>query len=336
LSSSATLLTENGRLSPSVRDRRRWLQNRLVAVALWIALVGMSVAVVGFLLTLATNRFDFSEPKLKESLKFSGTQLDVAFFGDSLTLEGVNPEVIDQNLRTQSYNFALGGASILESEMQLRYFLRHNPKPRLVALGIYLNIPNKPVGARPTLYFELPSDLKTRYRSELLTYEGVRIDRSFTVFNHVPAYRYRNTIDLIVKSLLSRDDQRPSFVKGQARVAFFREPYLGREHESVFRADELESFIRFCQEQQIPLVLFEPPNHPGYSDLTSNRTRILDDVSRLVAKYRATRFLSYNGPSFSLPKKDWVNLNHLNTSGSIKFTKLLSNMVAEEIAANTR
>jgi hypothetical protein len=156
------------------------------------------------------------------------------------------------------------------------------------------------------------------------------------LFNHVPAYRYRNTIDLVVKSLLSRDDQRPSFVKGQARVAFFREPYLGREHESVFSAEELESFIRFCQEQQLPLVLFEPPNHPGYSDITSNRSRVLDDVSRVVAKYQATRFLSYNGPSFSLLKKDWVNLNHLNTSGSIKFSKLLSQMVAEEIAANTR
>jgi hypothetical protein len=260
----------------------------------------------------------------------------VAFFGDSLTLEGVNPDIIDQTLRTRSYNFALGGASILESEMQLSYFLRHNPKPRLVALGIYLNIPNKPAGARPTLYFELPNDLKARYRNELLTHEGIKIDHSFIVFNHVPAYRYRNTIDLVIKSLLSRDDQRPSFVKGQARVAFFREPYLGREHESVFRADELESFIRFCHEQQIPLVLFEPPNHPGYSELTSNRTKVLDDVSRLVAKYPATRFLSYNGPSFSPSKKDWVNLNHLNTGGSIKFSKRLSNMVAEEIPANTR
>ena len=330
------LLTRDDRLTRPPAQRRRWLQNRLVTVAFWIALVGLSIAIVGFLLTLATNRFDFSEPKLRESLKFTDTQLDVAFFGDSLTLEGVNPDIIDQTLRTRSYNFALGGASILESEMQLSYFLRHNPKPRLVALGIYLNIPNKPAGARPTLYFELPNDLKARYRNELLTHEGIKIDHSFIVFNHVPAYRYRNTIDLVIKSLLSRDDQRPSFVKGQARVAFFREPYLGREHESVFRADELESFIRFCHEQQIPLVLFEPPNHPGYSELTSNRTKVLDDVSRLVAKYPATRFLSYNGPSFSPSKKDWVNLNHLNTGGSIKFSKRLSNMVAEEIPANTR
>jgi hypothetical protein len=308
----------------------------LLAVALWIGLVGTSIIFIGFLLGLATSRFDFSEPKLRESLAFSNMRLDVAFFGDSLTLEGVNPVVIDGMLRTQSYNFALGGASILESEMQLRYFLRHNPKPRLVALGIYLNVPNKPVGVRPTLYFELPEDLKTKYRKELLSYEGIKIDQSFVVFNHVPAYRYRNTIDLLLKSMVSRADQRPIFVKGQAQVAFFREPYLGRTHESVFRTDELESFIRFCQEQKIPLLLFEPPNHPGYSDLTSNRAKILDNVQRLVATYSYVSFVSYNGTGFVSAKKDWVNLNHLNVSGSVKFSTALINKLVAEIPLTPR
>jgi hypothetical protein len=293
-------------------------------VALWLMIVISNVTLLGRLLQSATARFDFSEPKLRESLKFSNTQLDVAFFGDSLTLEGVNPDAIDRTLHTRSYNFALGDPSIVESEMHLSNFLQHNPKPRLVALGIYLNIPNKPVAARPTLYFGLPADLRLEYRDELLKYEGDKIDRSFIVFNLVPAYRYRNVIDLVLKSLLSKDNQRPTFVKGQAQVTFFREPYLGRKHESVFKTDELESFIRLCEEEQVPLLLFEPPNHPGYSELTSNRTALLNDLSHLIARHPGVRFVSYNNSIFVPAHKDWVNLNHLNAAGSAKFSLLLS------------
>jgi len=325
LHSSATLSTVKG--SPEQPVEGRVPANPWPRALLWIAMVAAAVAITGFFLKLATERFDFSEPKLNESLDFSNTQLDVAFFGDSLTLEGVNPSAIDQQLRTRSYNFALGGASILESEMQLRLFLRHNPKPRLVALGIYVNVPNKPAGVRPTLYFSLPDDLKAKYRAELWSYEGIKIDRSFLVFNRIPAYRYRNSIDLVLKSLVSHEDQRPVFAQGQAQVTFFREPYLGGQHESVFRPDELKSFIEFCEQERIPLLLFEPPNHPGYAELTSNRARILNDVSTLVRQHPGTRFVAYDGADFA--RKDWVNLNHLNKAGSVKLSTMLSNALVE-------
>ncbi|HEX3103642.1 MAG TPA: hypothetical protein VHQ22_04295 [Terriglobales bacterium] len=333
--SSSVVVTKQ---QPEPAAAQEWSTQRkhLVKVALWLAMVTATLLLAGFLLEHATSRFDFSEPKLTESLQFSKTQLDVAFFGDSLTLEGVNPDVIDQRLHTRSYNFALGGASIMESEMQLRNFLRHNPKPRMVGLGIYLNIPNKPPGARATLYFGLPGDLKAQYRDELLQYEGIKIDRSFITFNLVPAYRYRNVIDLVLKSLLSKDNQRPTFVKGQAQVTFFREPYLGRAHESVFKTDELESFIRFCEEEQIPLLLFEPPNHPGYSELTSNRAALLNALSHLLARHPGVRFISYNNSTFTLARKDWVNLNHLNAAGSAKFSAVLSDTVSQGIAGGHR
>lgn len=333
MSSSGALTKQQEELAP----HKVHAQGKpLLKVALWLIIVISSVTVVGSLLQLATARFDFSEPKLRESLQFSHTQLDVAFFGDSLTLEGVNPEVVDQALHTRSYNFALGGASIIESEIQLRNFLRHNPKPRLIALGIYLNIPNKPVGPRPTLYFGLPADLRSQYRDELSRYEGGKIDRSFIAFNLVPAYRYRNVVDLVLKSLLSKDNQRPTFVKGQAQVTFFREPYLGRKHESVFKTNELESFIRFCEEERIPLLLFEPPNHPGYSELTLNRTAVLNDISRVLARHPGVHFVSYYKSTFAPARKDWVNLNHLNVAGSAKFSALLSSTLSEEITGWSR
>jgi len=328
LSSSTALSPRPGLVQrPEPVPRAYW-----ISLALWIAFTATIVTIVGVLLRLATDKYDFSEPKLRESMAFTGKHLDVAFFGDSLTLEGVNPDVVDRKLNIESYNFALGGASILESEMQLRYFLRHNPKPHLVALGVYLNVPNKPAGVRPTLYFGLPDDLRTVFRDELFSHESVKIDRSFKLFNSIPAYRYRNTIDLLLKSLLSHDDQRPSFVKGQARVSFSRDPLLGRKHESVFKADELESFMDFCEKERIPVLLFEPPNHPGYSELTVNRAEILEKVSRLAMKYPHARFVSFNG-TFALGQAEWVNLNHLNIYGSATFSDLLSTALVSDFSS---
>jgi len=307
----------------------------LVRLFLWVIMVLFTVGTVGVVLNKTTNRYDFTEPKLHESLTFHNEHFDVIYFGDSLTLEGFNPAVIDADLSSRSYNFALGGASVLESEIQLRHFLRTNQKPRLVVLGIYINNPTKPAGVRPTLYFGLSRDLQSFYRDRLSNHSGATIDRSFIFFNSVPAYRYRNAIDLIIKSAVSRDDQRPNFVQGQARVSFSRQPYLGGQHESTFDMSELRDFAQFCREQQLPLLLIEPPNHPGYSNLTSNRSSILREIWKLTDLDSNVRFLSFDDRGDQFRADEWVNLNHLNEKGSVIFSHLVSAALEHEIEERT-
>jgi hypothetical protein len=297
-------------------------------------MVGISVWFAGLLLSWTTRHFDFTEPKLSESLQFRDQHFDVLYLGDSLTLEGVNAASVDRELGTHSFNFALGGASILESEMQLRYFLEHNPKPRLVALGLYIDQQNRPAGVRPSLYFGLSSRLRASYETKLRTFEGVELERSFFVFNLVPAYRYRNTIDLLLKSAVSSQRQRPSFVQGQAQVFFSRSVGLGRPHDSILNLAELHSFLSFCEEQQLPVFLFEPPNHAGYSALTRNRSALVSAIRAMAASSLNVRFISYGDTGTDYQPSEWVNLNHLNAQGSEKFGAVLAGALRQYLPPN--
>jgi hypothetical protein len=292
------------------------------------AFVGSAVLAVwltGLGLSYATGRLDYSEPKLHESLSFHGEHLDVVFLGNSLTLEGVSPRSIDASLGTHSYNFALGGASLLESEMQLRHYLANNPAPKVIALGIYLDAEARYAGIAPTLYYELNPELRKIYWRRSRTLQGQGFDRGFVFFNLFPAYRYRGVVDLILKWLVSREDTRPRFVRGQAQANFSRAAVeLGLAHRSDFPVEELRSFLSFCQENSLRVLLFEPPMTPGEPELTLNRQAVLDEVSRAVADFANASFVTFGTSGNTFDKTDWVNLNHLNKSGADKFSKELA------------
>src|SRR5207248_6984446 len=69
----------------------------------WLASAALATWAVGIGLFAATARFDYSEPKLRESLAFRAERFDIVFLGNSLTLEGVSPRDVDAMLGTRSY-----------------------------------------------------------------------------------------------------------------------------------------------------------------------------------------------------------------------------------------
>jgi hypothetical protein len=307
-------------MSSSISSSRK----RLLCAA-WIGSLALCVWLAGLALSFATAKLDYSEPKLLESLTFQNKPLDIVFLGNSLTLEGVSPQTIDSKLGTSSYNFALGGASLLESEFQLRHYLANNPPPKLVALGVYLDASEIYTGISPTLYYELSPALRTLYWSESQTLEQQGFDRSFVILNRLPAYRYRAVIDLIIKWLVTREDTRPRFVLGQAQAAFSRaaiDPGLPRR--AAFPLNELQSFLAFCREQSIRVLVFEPPIYPGERELISNRPEILEQVTRLIAAAPSASFVSFADLGATYDRGDWVNLDHLNVRGAAKFSDRLA------------
>ena len=313
-------------MSSNDPTRAAAVRSRIRLAVLWLASVAVSVWAAGAMLEWATWRYDFTEPKLRESLSFRGQRFDVVYFGDSLALEGFNASEVDRQIGTHSYNFALGGGSVLESEMQLRNFLAQSSKPKLVVLGVYLDQDSRAEGVRPGLYYGLPPEMQRLFDEKMLRLEGKAVDRSFRVFNAVPAYRYRNSLDLAIKSVVSAEPQRPVFVQGQAQVMFSRTVRLGRVHDSVFDLEELRSFLTYCQSQRIAVLLVEPPNTPGWSERTRNRAAVLAAVHQMMGEYGA-RFVSYSETGSEFESPEWANLNHLNLAGSKKFSKTLAAVV---------
>jgi hypothetical protein len=309
----------------SSSERRRHVA---LATAWVLSAVGV-VFLAGVALRKATMTFDYSEPKLVESLAFRERTFDVGFFGNSLTLEGVNPPVVDSVAGTSSYNFAVGGSSVLGSEMQLRHYLESNRPPRLVAFGAFLNTHTAYTGLTPTIDLALSPELRRLYDEKALALEGRKRDVREDLMNRVDAYRFRATVDLLLKWTVTRADTRPHFVAGQAQVAFSRTVDLGPTQDSKFPIEELRSWLNFCRERGIKTLVFEPPNSPGFSKRTPNRAEVLREVVNLVSEYPGARFISYEGLSDQLAADDWVNLNHLDVRGSQKFSAILARDVAD-------
>jgi hypothetical protein len=287
-----------------------------------LAAAAASVAAVwiaGLALEKATFAYDFSEPKVVESLALKDRTLDAVFLGSSVVEEGVDSQAIDQMLQTKTYNLAFGGASISSSELQLRHFLESNPPPKLIVLCLYIDQPEQAGAILPTLYFGLSPQLR-----ELYEQQGEKLDLGFKLFSRIPAFRYRAVIDLLIKAAVSKEDQRPVFVQGQARVGFSRQPVVigSQQHDSALNLSGLRHFLEFCSQQGLRVLLFEPPAHPGYSALTRDRAQVLARIRELNAP-----FVSFNDGSLALQPSDWVNLNHLNERGA----RILSARLAESM-----
>jgi hypothetical protein len=314
-------------MSSSTLPSERAGAGRILAA---VAVAAAAVWAAGALLEMATLRYDFSEPKVVESLALQNQRLDAVFLGSSVVEEGVDARAIDETLSTQTYNLAFGGASILSSELQLRQFLTHNPKPKLVGWGLYIDQPEQSAGILPTLYFGLSPPLRDFYKQRLLADEGTPLDRGFVVFSRIPAFRYRAVIDLLIKAAASKEDQRPRFVQGQARVGFSRQPVLigARVHDSALSLVGLRQFLDFCREQGLRVFLFEPPTHPGYSALTRDRAQMLTRVNDLVRGDASVTFQSFNDDAIAYQPSDWVNLNHLNERGAKKLSARLAQSIA--------
>lgn len=151
------------------------------------------------------------------------------------------------------------------------------------------------------------------------------------VFNRVPAYRYRNTVDAVIKAALTREDVRPHFVQGHAYVEFSRASGALRAHDAEFDARQFDSFLAFCDAQAIPVLVFEPPNSPGYSAGTRNREPVLANIGAVMARHPNARFVSYDAESADYAPAEWLNLNHLNHRGADKFSLRLSARIAEAL-----
>ena len=288
-------------------------------------MVVSSVFLVGLALTWLTLRYDAGELKTHQSMALTEQRFDVAFFGNSLVLEGVNAQAIDAVLGTHSYNFALGGATFLESEMQLRMYLHHNAPPAVVALGVYVNAERWSNTIHYTVYQALDADLQDTYRETLQRLHHESLPRDFFVFNWLPAYRYRNTLDILLKNAVSKDNRQFELVQGQAVAHYSQAADLGPPHNAGLNDVGLVSFLDFCASQNIATLLFELPNNPGYTARSLGREQVQQQINAIVARTSNCYFASFlddTGEIYS--PDDWLGLNHLNEQGSLKLAPRLA------------
>ena len=268
------------------------------------------------------RRLDPNLAKIEEMMAFRGESFEALAIGDSTTLEGVNPEVLEEKLGIESYNLATGGQSPLESEMVLRHYLSRNEKPRLVLLGVNVNIDGYASAMNPSIYLGLSPEHRAEYARKVREVSAAPLDRSYPLFNRVKAYRHRRAIEHLIKFAIQGEGRRPRFLRGHLALEVSSMPSLPPVHEVSDDSEELEGFLALCREEGIAVLAFEPPNHPGYSSGSLGREEKLAWVVQRAADDPNLEFRSFNDEgSLSYAKEEWVNLNHLNAAGARRFTE---------------
>lgn len=290
-------------------------------IATFALLLAASLTLIGEALRAGALHLDANVAKVQELAAMEGAAHDVLAIGDSTTLEGVDAEAMTAGLGLSAYNLATGGQSFLTSELVLERHLRKNPAPRIVLFGVYVNRARDGAPIQPDLYMSLPEDLRRRYRERYADHSGDGLPRSYDVFNRLPAYRYRGTIDRALKAALVGADRIPSLVRGQARMADSRAAELGPSHDIHFDGQAVVSFLDLCEEKGLRVAMFEPPNHAGYSALSEGRAEALALLESLAAERSGVTWRSFNdGGSLEYATEEWVGLNHLNVRGARRFT----------------
>lgn len=260
-------------------------------------------------------------PKIQEMLALEGETNDVLYIGDSTTLDGVNPAVVESELGLRGYNLASGGQSLVESELVLRHYLARNRKPRAIMLGLFVNRNPEPQ-INPDIYFGLSSDERELLRDR--TRDTGAITWSYRLFNTFKLYRYRGIISYMLDRLnkqLTGESRSGTLIRGHLALDYSKveKPPSGLRFAEL---DEkaLDSVLALCATEGIPVLMFEPPNTPGFSALTANRGQLLTSI-RARTNARVT-FQSFDGDA-ALPyaKDEWSGRNHLNRKGAVRFTK---------------
>ena len=307
-------------MSSEIDRAKRWKKRagQTFAVA---CLTALSFWVVGVALEQVAVRLDANVAKARILARVEGESYDLLFLGDSTTLDGVSPPDVDAVAGTHSFNLATGGQSLLASQAVLRDHIARNAVPQWVVLGLFVNRRADEGLISGDLYYSLESGAREWYRNASSELEGSSRGAGFYLFNRLRAYRYRQATGSLLKWLARGDSPPLAFERGHLVLDYSAPAELGPPHEAGINEAAFASLLKYCRDQGIAVAIFEPPNHPGYSELSIGREATLIAMRKIASRY-GVEFRSFNDEeSLNYGTEEWLGSNHLNRRGAARFSR---------------
>jgi hypothetical protein len=286
--------------------------------SIFFLLIIIAFAFLNILYGWIISSVDLEFGKAKEVSQFKDKEFKILVFGNSTALDGVNADLLSKQFG-ESYNFAIGGASLEANFIQLKNYLNDNNAPDRVLFFLsscHVNY-KKLVAVNPIIENEKP------------------------YFNYglkdIPLYKFRWLFIENVKKIISKDHRLATLVKGQLQISrsvtdvtnyqsskecLSSENYKGDEFKYLWRMQAL------CMEQGIKFQIFEMPCWRKSQNGCSNL---------LVEGSLGDSLTIFNLNNYSMcdslinPASDWLSENHLNVNGSIKITQEIARLIMEGI-----
>ncbi|NQY68374.1 MAG: hypothetical protein HRT72_11725 [Flavobacteriales bacterium] len=293
------------------------MKKEAIYTSSFLIILVVLVLSIGEILEIITLNIDPNEPKIEKIFNLKNKDYTCLILGNSISQQAFNPHILDSILHGKSYNMAIGGSTIFESELILRQYINNNNKPNKILLGIYLNEKEWPDRVRPSVMENLDSQIIKDHIENNINLEKSNLN----FYNIIKMFRYRNVIEHTLKFLYDKDRFNHSYENGfLIRKNIARPVTSHKPNVAGINIKAINSLINYCRVQKIELIFVELPNHLAFNKATTNRQRILKLFKSSIGN---CEFIMLNKPSVYFDT-DWAGLNHLNNIGANKFSKELA------------
>lgn len=260
---------------------------------------------------------------------------EILFQGSSRVEMMLNPAIVEAKTGLRTYNLGLNGNSIEHQLALLQLYLRHNPRPKYLALEISPEYLQKSNLGFYTFAFVL--QLRDPYFGKLVRER----DPFFYALSYVPLLKYALFNHTLVPEALAGlgrwlggSSPEKAYNKGFAPSPFVRfDDTFDRfraAHPDGFVADTdsgkyraFRRYFRFARSQGIRVVAYEAPVLADYRQLHRNRTTQLALLDTLC-RQEGVPFLHLDTSRLWADRRYFYNANHLNAEGTDRFTERLT------------
>lgn len=259
---------------------------------------------------------------------------DLAIYGSSRAWINIDPEIIEDSLGLQAYNFGVDGHDFWLQYFRHKEYLNKNIYPKIIIHSVDVFTFKK----RDDLYNMnqfLPYMLwdKEIYNS-ISSYKG--FSRADFI---IPLFRYFNKasgFDIIARNILI---SKPLRHKGFHGMKFEWNNDLDAARKTseryVAKIDTASvqlyrKFLDECNSKHIEVMLVYSPEYIDGQEYVINREEIIKLYEQLAMKYNLV-FLDYSGHNICLDQQYFYNSEHLNAKGAEVFTGILSHDLKKSI-----
>jgi len=255
---------------------------------------------------------------------------DLLVMGTSRAWKDVSPRILDSSLGINSYNIGMDGAAFELQYERLQLYLQHNRKPKYILQEA--GLPTFSV-SEESQYFEqyIP------YLGDPVIWKMARkhVPSLGPAERYFPLYKYNNQLPLIKEGI------RSYFGHGAAATKY--KGYEGVESvwdSSFFVFKQLhpegvtgvvdtptlvlfKSYLRYCQANDIKVILFYSPTYYEYYGCLRN-FKTIDKMIADCAAENGMLYLDYSSDTMNHNKAYFYNSQHLNRQGAELFNRKMA------------
>ncbi|WP_224490289.1 hypothetical protein [Robertkochia flava] len=265
--------------------------------------------VLNFLTVLVFIKYDWNFNKRVKSITFNNPDYDCLVLGNSFALDGIDAELLSTG-SCNSYNLAIGGASVRTNYIQLKeYVEQYEKKPEKVILALdSFRHDFKWDEIHPVVDFTMKGK----------TY-GVR---------DLPFIKFKWLFRELIKKVISSRHRDAQLVKGQLRLEKKIPDATKTPEKPVPLAVEnfktspwVQAIAQLCIDYDIQLIVLEMPSKAEQRNSTP-----VGPIPVVLDNGIPIEIHNFNSADFEFgldPENDWIGNSHLNLYGAAKFTRTI-------------